>query len=37
MLYLSFFRAGSKDTELIADRQGADPVCIRLQHLGNLR
>ena len=35
---LSFvFRAMSKNTGLISDLQDADPVCIRLQNLGNLR
>ena len=35
---LSFvLRAVSKDTGLIPDLQDADPVCIRLQNLGNLR
>ena len=35
---LSFvLRAVSKDTGLIPDLQDADPVCIRLQDLGNLR
>ena len=35
---LSFvLRAASKDTGLIPDLQDADPVCIRLQALGNVR
>ena len=35
---LSFVLMGvSKDTGLIPDLQDADPVCIRLQDLGNLR
>ena len=35
---LSFvLRAASKDTGLIPDLQDADPVCIWLQNLGNLR
>ena len=35
---LSFvLRAVSKDTGLIPDLQDADPVCIRLQNIANLR
>ena len=35
---LSFvLRAASKDTGLIPDLRDADPVCIWLQNLGNLR
>ena len=30
-------RVVSKNTGLIPDLQDADPVCIRLQNLGNLR
>ena len=35
-LYL-VLRVVSKDTGLIPDLQDADPVCIRLHDLGNLR
>ena len=30
-------KAASKDKGLIPDLQDADPVCIRLKNLGNLR